>query len=552
MKPTVNSSSLANALRKHCQLNRNQKTVAKFLDVSIRQLNRWLKGHTLIPTKHHEKIQEYLALKGELLPTNTQVWLSSLQYQDNLEQGLKKLAEIDPLGANLPVFDTEILSGIAVDSPFGQASSPLTNDEHWAYEQFRLGSSIVCTKTQRLGAEGEAFRAYTPPNIRQVTKFTEPLEPDELRRKTEFFLASDEIAEVTDNYINPATVTLVNRFGIPSVEKDKWLRALRNLCSYRKPGQAVIASFTGHGQSKEAFIGNAVQCGKLMASCGPDAIELNMFYEPAILGVGNCKPSPAEQVFGNPQLTGRLVKELRLALTEQGYPKMPVLLKINDMPTDELRNFVSKTQQFVDGYTAINAIPKNFYVEVGSSHEPEFSPLFIAPDGKATAAISGVAISAAAIQSVQNLAAIRQSGDGSKPYNYKIFGAGGATDASSAVRLLKAGADAVLTCSGSMINPLLCAESRLRLRDSGYISEKQSAENSRKLAEGYRRTIAPEVLTVFRKRLEVRNIALNSDQVSHVLINAHIKYMSEPNSSRRHRDKLKTVIDALTDEVLKE
>ena len=130
---------------------------------------------------------------------------------------------------------------------------------------------------------------------------------------------------------------------------------------------------------------------------------------------------------------------------------LPLFAKIGDFPPDErgealLRSLVSATAQYVQAYSAVNAVPAPVSTAAGEQALPGA--------GRAMAGVAGAALRATGLDVVRRLDRIRRE----QGYEYAIVGVGGMMSPTDYLAYREAGADAVQGATGPMWNHALAVE----------------------------------------------------------------------------------------------
>jgi dihydroorotate dehydrogenase len=125
----------------------------------------------------------------------------------------------------------------------------------------------------------------------------------------------------------------------------------------------------------------------------------------------------------------------------------PLIIKIayfeDQKQLEKLVNLVGKT---VDGISAINTIPSKIYNEKGEQALPG--------ENRLVSGVCGYPIKWAGLEMVKRLKALREE----KGMKFIILGVGGVTDVKDYFEYRAIGADAVMSATGAMWNPLLAQE----------------------------------------------------------------------------------------------
>lgn len=342
-------------------------------------------------------------------------------YEDNFEKG--------PYGAFADGSVIENNSkkqynflGFKVNSPFGIPSGPLINGK-FVKAALDKGFDIVEYKDTR----SHKHPCNPMPNI----------VPLEVEGDMTLEKAKDGV-KVAKSYKEPLSIT--NSFGIPSMDPSFWQDDLKDAVLYAKKGQIVIGGIQGTLQEDggfEAYLRDFIQTAKLVKDTGVKVIELNLSCPNE--GINNLLCFDIE----------RSAKVVEVVKKEIG--EVPLIIKISYFPEIEhLEEFVKAVALYVQAISAINTIPSKIIDEEGNP---------VLTGGRVTSGTCGAPIKWAGLDMVKKLKSIREKLN----YNYTIIGVGGVTKAEDFFEYMDAGADVVMSGTGSMWNPYLAKEIKERL-----------------------------------------------------------------------------------------
>jgi dihydroorotate dehydrogenase len=176
--------------------------------------------------------------------------------------------------------------------------------------------------------------------------------------------------------------------------------------------------------------------GKL---AGADSVELN-------LSCPNVLPGEGGETFTDAKLSGSVVDSVRRSVGS-GFP---IFVKVGVL--DDYSELVERTYDEGIAYVAVNSVP----AEVRG---PSGEILFLDRGGRA--GICGAAIREGAKRAVSSLAALKRGGR-----EFKVIGLGGILGPQDALALLGAGADAVESATGALLDPCLGLKTRLALLEA--------------------------------------------------------------------------------------
>ncbi|WP_297083298.1 tRNA-dihydrouridine synthase [uncultured Demequina sp.] len=335
-----------------------------------------------------------------------------LSYQDNADSGPSgPFATVPPPPASTP--PSAQFLGTPVHSPFGIPAGPLVNARFCA-AAFAWGFDVNVYKTVR----SRATPAHAHPNVLRVN-VDGPLGHD---RAMQGLLADDDYARAR---------SISNSFGVPSQDPDAWQPDVAAAVASARPGQLLIASFQGtRGGTEERWITDHATTARLAVETGARVLELNLSCPNEGTGDLLCFDTAT---------VSRIVHTVRDAIGD-----VPLVLKLAHFTSaDALAELVRTTHRSVAGYAAINTIPARLVTRDGRQALPGA--------GRAVAGVCGASITWAAFEMVERLARLRDE----LSADFAIVGVGGVMAAPDAVRLRAAGADAVMSATGAMLDPWL-------------------------------------------------------------------------------------------------
>ncbi|WP_200808258.1 tRNA-dihydrouridine synthase [Demequina sp. NBRC 110055] len=303
--------------------------------------------------------------------------------------------------------------GRPVHRPFGIPAGPLVNAAFCA-AAFAHGVDIAVYKTVRT----RAHASHPFPNCLAVT--TEgPLNPDRL----------DTLVAGSD--LNRAR-SISNSFGVPSRDPDEWQPDMARAVAAAGPGQVLVGSFqgTGRGSGEDAYVADHVRAAELCVEAGAPILEMNLSCPNE--GTGNL-------LCFDTALVARIAAAVKEAVGD-----VPVVLKLAHFASQPaLEEFLAATAPIVDGYGAINTVPARLVDSTGAAALPGA--------GREIAGVCGEAILPAAIAMVRRIARWRSDAGA----DVSIIGVGGVMSLTDVAAHVAAGADAVMSATGAMVDPEL-------------------------------------------------------------------------------------------------
>lgn len=245
---------------------------------------------------------------------------------------------------------------------------------------------------------------------------------------------------VDDKYTEPLSIT--NSFGNPSYPPDVWQKDIADTVVYakKKKGQIVSAMIEGTrwdaSFTDKKFLDDWVLAARLMNKTGVHVIEAN---------------------FSCPNEGNRVKRLLCFDVAQSRRIAEAIKNKIGDTPlvlklayfenNDELQAFVRALGRVADGFSAINTIPAEVVDKEGKQALP-------GGEWRKKSGICGAAIKWAGFEMTKRLKTLRDE----LKMRYTIIGVGGVMTPKDYQQYRDAGADIVMSATGSMWNPHLAIE----------------------------------------------------------------------------------------------
>ncbi len=310
-----------------------------------------------------------------------------------------------------------------VNSPFGIPAGPLLNSK-FCKKALDKGFDIITYKTVR----SNKYPPHPWPNVLSVK-----IDGDLTIEKAQDKLFIDK------NYNEPLSIT--NSFGVPSPEPEFWQKDLNEVVRYTKPGQIIVGAFQGtkkEGQSVEDYINDYAITAQLLKDTGVKVIEVNL----------SCPNEDTNNLLCyDTERSVRVVQVIKEVIGD-----IPLIVKIGYFKDNKiLQNFVKEIGNIVQGISAINTMAAEVVDENGNQALPG--------EGRLRSGICGHAIKWAGLIMAERLKKLREEFN----YSYTIIGVGGVCDADDFFEYRKAGADIVMSATGSMWNPYLARDIKERL-----------------------------------------------------------------------------------------
>ncbi|HLL60832.1 MAG TPA: hypothetical protein VK338_03885 [Candidatus Nitrosocosmicus sp.] len=308
--------------------------------------------------------------------------------------------------------------GYKVNLPFGIPAGPVINSK-FVKSAFEKGFDLVVYKTVR----SDVFPCHQYPNVLPVQiegDLTFEKVKDPLTIKTEFS--------------EPLSIT--NSFGVPSKAVSFWQDDVKKAISYEREGQVLIASFMGTvkpEQTQNEFIQDYALAAKFSKETGAKILETNL----SCPNIGN-----EGLVCYNLDVTKKILEAIRKEIGDT-----PLIIKIGYFADlNSLEELATIANEYADAISAINTIQATIVDEKGTQALPG--------NNRLKSGVCGAGIKWAGIDMVQKLKLIKEK----KNHSYKIIGVGGVMKLEHYFEYIEAGADAVMSATGSMWNPYLAQE----------------------------------------------------------------------------------------------
>lgn len=237
------------------------------------------------------------------------------------------------------------------------------------------------------------------------------------------------------NYGKPG-LSVTNSFGVPSFDPDIWQPDMAASVAEAGPGQVVIGSFQGTPHASggvEEYIADFVQAARLVRETGAKILEVNL----------SC---PNE---GTAHLlcfdTDRACRVIEAIKREIG--NTPLIAKIAYFADKAaLRRLINGIGRTADAIAAINTIGAKIVDEAGEQALPG--------EGRQRSGVGGGAIRWAGLAMIERLTRLRDE----LGLSYALIGLGGVGSPADYAAYRVAGADAVMSATAAMWNPLLAQQ----------------------------------------------------------------------------------------------
>jgi dihydroorotate dehydrogenase (NAD+) catalytic subunit len=306
--------------------------------------------------------------------------------------------------------------GHPVHLPFGIPAGPLLNG-NYVKAALDKGYDLPVYKTVRT----RPYPCHAWPNVLPV------------RVQGDLTAQNNSLTTCAD-YGEPLSIT--NSFGVPSFDPEFWQPDLASAVAHAREGQVVIASFQGtksEDGSVSAYLADFALGARLMLETGVKIIEVNLSCPNE--GTGNLLCFDTDR-------SREVVEVIKREIED-----VPLLIKCAYFADDaKLRELIAAVSPYVQGVCSINTISAEVRDAAGKQALPG--------EGRLWSGVCGASIRWAGLDMVKRLANIRDD----LHLDYSILGCGGVTHADDYSVYRNAGADAVMSATGAMWNPMLAHE----------------------------------------------------------------------------------------------
>ncbi len=351
-----------------------------------------------------------------------------LSYEENYERGPFGAfadAERGPARTEEP---QHTFLGLPVTLPFGIPAGPLLNGR-FVKAALDLGYDLPVYKTVRT----RKWASHAWPNVLAVDA-TGDLHPTTNRLRGHGDYSGDSLS-------------ITNSFGVPSMDPAVWQPDLADAVRHARPGQVVIGSFQGtqpeHGGGVREYIADFALGARLVRETGVRATEVNL----------SCpNEGTAHLLCFDAERATAVVEAIKAELGD-----VKLLAKIAYFADDEfLRKLLAGIGPVVDGVVAINTIPAEVVNDAGQQALPG--------EGRLRSGVCGSGIRWAGLSMTERLVRLREE----LGLHFAIVGVGGVSTAADYALYRVAGADAVMSATGAMWNPLLAEQIKSEVREMAH------------------------------------------------------------------------------------
>lgn len=341
------------------------------------------------------------------------VYDASRSYEENYDHG--------------PFFDGDIPARVEAEnkiklwnwelnSPIGIPAGPLLNS-NWIEFYAKMGFDIPVYKTVRSTSQV----CHPAPNCVYVN----PDHQIKLGEKPDLVTVSKPL--------QLEQITITNSFGVPSKPADIWMADVEKANASLADGQVMILSFMGtNGVDGRDLIQDYAYTASMAKEAGGKILETNY-------SCPNLKGGAAGALYQDPENSSAISRAIREAIG----PNVPFMIKIGNLPYEQLKAVVAANLPYVDGISGINTMPGNVRRPDGEQALPG--------EGRLSSGICGAKIQEVSQNFVENMARIKIELNA----DFIICGVGGIMTPEDFTERLDAGADLAMSATATMWDPFL-------------------------------------------------------------------------------------------------
>lgn len=348
-----------------------------------------------------------------------------LSYEENYQRGPFGAFAVAKRAPGLGDDPQHTFLGLPVTLPFGIPAGPLLNGR-FVKAALDLGYDLPVYKTVRT----RKWASHAWPNVLAV-EATGDLHPTTNRLRGHGDYSGDALS-------------ITNSFGVPSMDPDVWQPDMADAVAHARPGQVVIGSFQGtqaeHGGGVREYIADFALGARLVRETGVRMTEVNL----------SCpNEGTAHLLCFDAERATAVVKAIKAELGD-----VKLLAKIAYFADDQaLHKLLAGIGPVVDGVVAINTIPAEVVNDAGDQALPG--------EGRLRSGVCGSGIRWAGLAMTERLVRLREE----LGMQFAVVGVGGVSSAADYALYRVAGADAVMSATGAMWNPMLAQQIKSEVRE---------------------------------------------------------------------------------------
>ena len=341
----------------------------------------------------------------------------ALSFEENYKQGpftaVRWQPEVDGPAASQHTF-----LGQPVQVPFGIPAGPLLNSR-FIRAALDAGFDLPVYKTVRT----RQWACHPWPNVLAVDVDGGRLHPTSGRLRAH------------TNYASPS-LSVTNSFGVPSFDPEVWQPDLASAVGMAAPGQVVIGSFQGTPNetgSVDEYIADFAAAARLVRETGAKLLEVNL----------SCpNEGTAHLLCFDIERATRVIAAIKDEIGD-----LPLIAKIAYFTDiDALRQLVRGIGGVADAIAAINTIS----AEIVDEQDQQALP----GEGRLRSGVGGSAIRWAGLEMTERLTHLREE----LGLHFSIVGIGGVSTPADYATYRIAGADAAMSATAAMWNPMLAQQ----------------------------------------------------------------------------------------------
>jgi len=303
-----------------------------------------------------------------------------------------------------------------LNSPIGIPAGPLLNS-NWIKFYASMGFDIPVYKTVR----SIEHPSHPAPNCVYVN----PPEQIQLGSKPQL------ITVPKPDFLEDLTIT--NSFGVPSMPASTWMQDVQIANDSLADGQIMMLSFMGtDGAGGRDLIADYAYTAAMAKEAGGRILETN-YSCPNLCG------GKAGAIYQDPVSSSQIAKAIR----EEIGSSQPFMIKIGNLPYEQLKEVVAANVPFVDGIAGINTMPGEVRTPNGEQALPG--------EGRLSSGICGSKIKDVSQDFVEKLVRIKKELNA----DFTICGVGGIMTAEDFAERLNSGADIAMSATAIMWDPYL-------------------------------------------------------------------------------------------------
>ncbi|MBI1821061.1 MAG: tRNA-dihydrouridine synthase [Nitrospirae bacterium] len=350
-------------------------------------------------------------LKSKLPPT----YQIDRSYETNYQEGPLFTGGIP----KREISPSQNFMGFKVNSRFGVPAGPLLN-ARWIALYAKLGFDLLVYKTVRTSAHP----AHPAPNCMVLNVFGQLEEQD-----FGHTLVAENPTPHPEEEERPVSIT--NSFGMPSRDPSVWQEDAEKAKAFLEAGQLFILSVVGTPQKGKDLAEDYARAAILAKEAGADIVEINLSCPNVTTGEGS--------IFTDPDASSTISKKVRQALKGT-----PLIIKMGYISDDQkLEKVILANAPYIEGISGINTL--SFKVV-----KPDGSQALPGP-GRLQSGVCGAAIRNCGLKQTERTVEIRNR----HRLDFSVIGVGGIMTVEDILSYEKTGADASMSATGAMWDPLL-------------------------------------------------------------------------------------------------